>query len=65
MDTEIYVTVKQAAKELHMSEPTVRQLMAVGILQIGDTWLTRGGRRRNFKINRALLDEEKQRRRIK
>lgn len=58
------VTVEEAAKELHMTPATVRYLMATGALNIGDTWMKPGARRRVFRIYREMLDAEKAKRGI-
>lgn len=61
----MWVTVKQAAEELEMTETTVRFLMLHGKLPIGDAWRREGTKRGCFKVNRRLLDQEKERRGIK
>ena len=58
------VTVKQAADELQMTPQTLRYLMLHGMLPIGDAWKKDGARRGCFKVNRKLLDKEKERRGI-
>ena len=56
------ITVKQAAAELKMTPATVRYLMLTGSLPIGDAWKKDGAKRACFRVNRHLLDAEKQRR---
>ena len=56
------VTVNQAAIELQMTPATVRYLMLNGMLPIGDAWKKTGCKRACFKVNRKLLDAEKERR---
>lgn len=58
------VTVEQAAAELHMTPQTVRYLMLHGMLPIGDAWIRPGRKRGTYRVNRKLLDEEKERRGI-
>lgn len=58
----MYLTVEQAAQELHMTPQTVRYLMMQGKLPIGDAW--KKGRRGCYRVVRKLLDEEKARRGI-
>ena len=55
------VTVRQAAKELHMDVLTLRYLMQTKELNIGFFIRRPGCRRGAYKIYRHLLDAEKRR----
>ncbi|MCM1217264.1 MAG: DNA-binding protein [Lachnospiraceae bacterium] len=58
---ETKVTVKQAARELHMGILTVQYLMRDGKLPIGYTLKREGRSRYTYHIFRGLLDQEKKR----
>lgn len=60
----MWVTVEQAARELEMTQMTLRYLMLHGMLPIGDAWKKEGRQRGCYRVNRKLLDEEKARRGI-
>jgi hypothetical protein len=54
------VTIRQAAKELHLTLQTVRLLMQQGALDIGYVKVNEGGRC-TYIIFRSLLDKELER----
>lgn len=58
---DIRVSVKQAAKELHMSQLTLQCLMQKGRLPIGYALKREGRSRYGYYIYRGLLDAEKRR----
>lgn len=58
---DVRVTVKQAARELHMSALTVQCLMRRGDLPIGYALKKDGKCRYGYYIFRGLLDEHKKR----
>lgn len=60
MDTVMArVTVKQAAKELNMDADTVRYLMQLDRLPIGEMVKRKGSKRATYYIYRGMLDAHK------
>lgn len=57
--SELRVSVKQAASELHMGVLTVQCLMQEGRLPIGYALKREGKSRHGYYIYRGLLDEHK------
>lgn len=55
------VSIREAAKELHMDVLTVRHLMQAGLLEIGFYNKRPGCKRGHYIVYRKLLDIEKER----
>lgn len=55
------VSIRDAAKELHMDVLTVRHLMQTGLLDIGFYNKRPGCKRGHYIVYRKLLDAEKER----
>lgn len=53
------VTTEQAAKELGLTPPCLRELLIRGLIPIGMAYQREDGKRRKFVIYRGLLEDYK------